>query len=148
MGPKQKYKVSLTDEEVSELKAMTQRGQHSAQVLKRANVMLQSHEGLSDQRIADLLSCRRETVFRLRRRYAQEGLASALANKPRLGAKPKLDAKGEAHLIALACSDAPEGRESWTMQLLADSVIESGLVDEISDETVRRTLKKKAQALA
>ncbi len=144
MGPKQKYRVKLTDEEVKELKAMTRRGQHSAQILKRANAMLHSHEGLSDQKIADLLRCRRETVFRLRRRYTQEGLASVLENKPRPGAKPRLDATGEAHLIALACSDAPEGRESWTMQLLADRVVELGIVEEISDETVRRTLKKKA----
>lgn len=143
MGPKQRYKVALSSEEVAELQALTRRGELSARKLRRAQVMLYSHEGLSDQKIANLLGCRRETVFRLRRRYSTEGLASALEEKPRAGAAPKLGAKGEAHLIALACSDAPEGRESWTMQLLADKMVELGIVEEVSDETVRRILKKK-----
>lgn len=80
--------------------------------------------------------------MRLRRRYFQEGLVSALEEKPRPGAKPKLTVKGEAYLIALACTDAPKGRESWTMQLLADDLVALGIVEEISDETVRRRLKK------
>ena len=82
-------------------------------------------------------------ICSIKRRYCTEGLSAALEERPRPGAKSKLDATGEAHLIALACSEAPEGRESWTMQLLAEQLVEMGIVDEISDETVRTTLKKK-----
>lgn len=148
MGPKQKFKVSLSEEEGIELKAMLRRGEHHSRKLKRVKILIHSNEGVSDQKVADLVDCRRETVLRIRRRYFEEGLSSALEERARPGAKPKLNAKGEALLIALACSDAPEGRESWTMQLLANKMIELGIVDEISDETVRRSLKKKTQAMA
>ena len=84
----------------------------------------------------------RATLYNWRKRLAEEGLEAALHDRPRPGARPKLDAKGEATLIALACSDPPEGRECWTMQLLADRLVELGVVEAISDETVRRTLKK------
>src|SRR3989304_3215971 len=82
------------------------------------------------------------TVARTRQRFVEGGLEWALTERPRPGAARKLDGKAEAFLIALACTDAPEGRECWTMQLLADRLVELGLVEEISDETVRRTLKR------
>ncbi|RKY62069.1 MAG: hypothetical protein DRP95_02040 [Candidatus Latescibacterota bacterium] len=78
----------------------------------------------------------------IRKRFAEEGLEAALNERPHPGAKPKLDGKQEAFLVALACSDPPEGREHWTMQLLADRLVELGVVESISDETVRRVLKK------
>ena len=81
------------------------------------------------------------TVLNIRRRFAVGGIEAALYDKPRPGAVPKLDGKQEALLVALACSQ-PDDRESWTMQLLADKLVELKVVEAISDETVRRTLKK------
>jgi transposase len=82
------------------------------------------------------------TVERIRKRFVLEGLEEALAEKARPKKTPKLDGRAEALLLALACSDAPTGRESWSMQMLADKLVELGAVESISDETVRRTLKK------
>ncbi len=90
----------------------------------------------------EVLHSSRSTVARTRERYANHGLNSALFEGKRRGGTPKLNAKQNAMLVALACSDAPQGRDLWTMQLLADRLIELGVVSDISDETVRRTLKK------
>jgi len=111
-------------------------------MLTRARILLLSAEGKTDTFVADALKVNPQTVRNIRKRFAEEGLEVALRERPRPGARPKLDAKGEAFLIALACSDPPEGREHWTMQLLADRLVELGVVDSISDETVRRVLKK------
>jgi transposase len=128
---------------------LTTQGQAPARVIRRAQVLLRASEGLADHEVAAALQVHPTTVQRLRRRCAQGGLDAALYDRPRPGAAPKLDARGEAFLVALACSDPPEGRESWTMQLLADRLVVAGVVEEISDETVRRRLgKKPAQALA
>jgi hypothetical protein len=81
-------------------------------------------------------------VRKLRKRFSEQGLEAALRERPRPGAVPKLRGKPEAFLIALTCSDPPQGREHWTMQLLADRLVELEWVDSISDETVRRVLKK------
>ena len=98
-------------------------------------------EDKEDREVAEALHLNAQTVYQLRKRFAQEGLEAALYDKPRPGGKPKLDGKQEALLIALACSQ-PDERENWTMQLLADKLVELNVVNEISDETVRRTLKK------
>ena len=79
---------------------------------------------------------------RIRKRFVEEGLEAALSERPRPGATRKLDGHQEAYLMALACSDPPQGKKRWSMQLLADRLVEVGVVDEISDETIRRTLKK------
>jgi transposase len=97
---------------------------------------------MSDEKIAAALHVHRVTVERIRRRFVEGGLEQALNEQPRLGGRPKLDDKQEAMLVALACSQAPEGRSRWTLQLLADRLVELDVVDAISDETVRRTLKK------
>ena len=88
------------------------------------------------------------TVFRTKRRYAEEGLDGVLYDHPQANRYRKLDDRGEAHLIALACSDAPEGHDHWTLRLLADKVVELGLVVSLSHETARLRLKKHPQALA
>jgi transposase len=93
-------------------------------------------------RIAETLEIGRATVQRVRKRYCQKGLDYALAELPRPGAKPRLDGRQEAYLVALACSDAPEGRTCWTLQLLANTLVQLHVVEGISDETVRRVLKK------
>ena len=79
----------------------------------------------------------------MRHRFVEEGLEAALAERPRPGAEPVLDAHGETVLLALACANPPEGRTAWSMQLLADELVQRGVVGGISDETVRRTLKKR-----
>lgn len=139
MGRQQKYPVRLTDEERVQLRTMTRTGRQSARVTQRAQILLWSDEGKQDKEIVALLGCTPLTVSRIRERWVKE---KRLEDLPRLGSKPMLDAKQESLLIALACSDAPEGRDEWTMQLLADKLVELKVVECISDETVRRTLKK------
>jgi putative transposase len=139
--PKKKYLVDLSDEERQSLLQLLRSGKHSSRKLTRARILLQADEGFTDVQIAQTLKVGRVTVERLRQRFVEGGL-TALTDKPRPGKKPKLSAKAEARLIAQACSKAPEGRTHWTMQLLADRLVELCEVDIISDETIRRTLKK------
>jgi transposase len=137
-----KYFVTLTDEERAPLLALTKRGKVSARRLTRAHLLLQADADASDEAIAQALHVGTATVERIRKRFVEEGLEAALTEHPRPGGQRKLDGKQEAFLIALACSTAPEGRTCWTMQLLADKLVELQVVEAISDETVRRTLKK------
>jgi len=139
MGRQQKCPVRLTDEEREQLWSITRTGKHSARVMQRAQILLWSDEGKQDKEIVALLGCAPLTVASVRERWVKE---KRLDDLPRLGSKPMLDAKQESLLIALACSDAPEGRDEWPMQLLADKLVELKVVERISDETVRRTLKK------
>lgn len=139
MGRPQKYPVRLTDEEREQLRTITRTGKQSARVIQRAQILLWSDEGKQDKEIVELLGCTPLTVAHIRERWMKE---KRLEDLPRMGSKPMLDAKQESLLIALACSDAPEGRDEWTMQLLADKLVELKVMEHISDETVRRTLKK------
>jgi hypothetical protein len=139
MGRQQKYPVQLSDEEREQLRSITRSGKHSARVMQRAQILLWSDSGKQDKEIIALLGCAPMTVSSTRERWVKE---KRLEDLPRLGSKPMLDAKQESLLIALACSDAPDGRGSWTMQLLANKMVELKVVESISDETVRRTLKK------
>jgi hypothetical protein len=136
MGRQQKYPVQLTDEEREQLKNITRTGKQSARVIQRAQILLWSDEGKQDKEIVALLGCVPLTVASIRERWVRE---KRLEDLPRLGGKAKLDAKQESLLVALAYSDAPEGRADWTMQLLADKLVELKVVEGI---TVRRTLKK------
>jgi transposase len=122
--------------------ALTKKGKVAARKLTRAHLLLQADAGGMDAAIAAALHVGIATVERVRKRFVEEGLEAALHERPRPGGQRKLDGKQEAFLIALACSTPPEGRTCWTMQLLADRLIELRVVDAISDETVRRTLKK------
>lgn len=137
-----KYVVRLTEEQRSYLHNLIGKGEAKARMLTRARILLLSAEGKTDRFIADVLKVSPQTVWNIRKRFAEEGLEAALRERARPGAQPKLDAKQRAVLIALACSDPPEGRQCWTMQLLADRLVELEVVDSISDETVRRVLKK------
>lgn len=145
----QTYRVELSEEDRVRLLMLTRQGTASAQVIRRAHTLLLASEGAPDHEVAAALHVNRTTVQRTRRRFCAEGLDAALYDRPRPGAEPKLDARGEAFLVALACSKPPQDRERWTMQMLADRLVAAGVVEEISDETVRRRLgKKQAQALA
>lgn len=134
--------VQLKAEERERLLEMTRKGKTSARMLRRAQILLLSDEGAKDETIAATLKCSVSTVERTRKCYIQSGVDRALREKPRPGAKPRLDGRAEAHLVAVACSDPPEGRAVWTMQLLANHLVELKLVESVSAETVRRTLKK------
>ena len=136
-----KYHVALTAREHQELEQMLRRGNHSARELTRARILLRAAEGFSDEEIAEEVDTSVPTVERTRRRFVAEHL-DALTERPRPGKPPVLQEKGQARLIAEACSTAPGGRERWTMQLLADRVVELGLAERCSADTVRRVLKK------
>jgi transposase len=137
-----RYLVTLTEEERLYLLGLTKKGKISARKLTRAHILLQADAGVSDKAIAAALHSGIATVERVRKRFVEEGLEVALSERPRPGGQRKLDGKQEAFLIALACSTPPEGRQCWTMQLLADRLVAVQVVEAISDETVRRTLKK------
>lgn len=119
-----------------------------ARVLVHAGILLKAHQsksgpGWTDARIADALDCGTATVERVRKRFVEEGLDAALRPKPTTRTYVrKLDGKGEARLIALACSDPPEGRARWSLRLPADRLVALGVVEGISHEAVRRTMKK------
>ena len=137
-----KYAVELEPQARTELEALTRRGSASARRIKRALILLAAADGETDKSIAAKVRIHPNTVQRIRQRYVSESLEAALSERPRPGKARKLAGPEEAFVIALACTDAPEGRQTWTMQLLADRLIELKLVESISDDTVRRTLKR------
>lgn len=137
---RQKQPVNLTEDERSEIELIVKTGRQKARTIQRAQMLLWSSEGKSDTEIARLLKTTPLTVANTRQRWIER---HSLEDKPRPGRSKKLDGKQEAFLIALACSHAPDGLEKWTMQLLADKLVELKVTGEcVSDETVRRTLKK------
>ena len=148
-----KYRVALAEEEQQELKGLVSRGRAAAYRQTHARILLlcdenQANGPMKDEEIARALKVGTATVERVRRRCVEEGLERALGRKEQLNRRPKkLDGHDEAQLIALACSQPPEGRASWTLQLLADRLVECEIVDRISAETVRQTLKKTHSSL-
>ena len=138
----EKHTVRLSVEDRDQLRGLINSGRHSARVINRARILLKTDEGWSASQVAVALDTSQRTVFRTKRRYAEEGLGGVLHDHPQANRYRKLDDRGEAHLIALACSDAPEGHDHWSLRLLADQVVELGLVASLSHETVRLRLKK------
>src|SRR5918997_1127948 len=136
---RKRFIVDLTHEELASLAGLLRKGVAPARKLTRARILLLANDGGSDQAIAAALHVHPATVERTRRRFVEGGAERALNEQSRPGGRPKLDGKQEAMLVALACSQAPEGRSRWTLQLLADRLVELAVVDSISDETVRRT---------
>ena len=158
-----KYKVELTEAERSRLNEVSQRGKASVRTVKRALSLLKADQGLRDREIADVLLVNPATVARARKRYVEEGLEAAINDRPWPGAERKLDGRGRKRTVAgrgaqagrpagsdrlvcvtppFACSAAPEGHTHWTLQLLADKVVELEFAESISLETVRQILKK------
>ena len=137
-----KYKIKLTGSERTCLNEVSHRGKAPVRTVKRALALLKADEGLRDREIADVLLVNAATVARARKRFVEEGLEAAINDRPRPGRERKLDGKQEAHLIAFACSAAPEGHTHWTLQLLAGKVVELEFAESISLETVRQILKK------
>lgn len=137
-----KYAVQLSGEEREQLQRLVRAGKSSARVVARARILLKSDEGWAAPRVAEALDVALSTVYRIKQRFAGEGMAGVLGDRPQANRPRKLDERGEAHLIALACSEAPEGHEHWTLRLLAGKVVELGLAPSMSHEGVRKRLKK------
>ena len=143
-----KHAVKLTEEERARLRTTVGRGAGPARLLTRARILLKADQGeggaaWADAAIAGALDLHPTTVARVRRQFVEEGLAAALARKrPDRVYERALDGAAEAHLIALACSEPPAGRERWTLRLLAGELVRLEVVEEVSHETVRRTLKQ------
>ena len=152
MKPKERgrkiYRVRLDDDERAMLQGTLDGSGGSKERRRRAHILLladgnRAGGGLRDADIADVIGVGTSTVERVRRRCFEEGPGTALERKEQLNRKkPVLDDAGEARLVTLACSEPPEGHARWTIQLLGERLVELGVVDSISRETIRRTLKK------
>jgi transposase len=140
--PAKRYKVDLSEAERLELEQLTHKGKISARKMKRAQILLKASAGWTDEQIAEALDTGRATVERIRQRFVERGLVGALTENAHPAQKRRLDGRAEAHLIALACSERPEGQVHWSMRVLAAKLVEMEVVDSISHETVRQTLKK------
>lgn len=139
---RKKYHVTLNEEEVQKLEEMTSKGTMKVREFKRAMILLKANQDKTDAQIMDEIEVSRPTVERIRKRYVEGGIERALNEDPRPGQARKLDGRGEAVLIATACSEAPKGHAQWTLRLLAGKLVELEVVESISHETVRQTLKK------
>jgi transposase len=137
-----KWVVVLTADERNELLQLTSKGRPSARKVKRANILLLSDAGKTDAEIAESLHTSRSTVERTRRKFVEGGLEFALNERQRPGQSRVLDAKAEAVLATIAQSEPPEGQKRWTLRLLTSRLIELGVVETVSRETVRQALKK------
>ena len=144
-----KYRVTLTAEERESLVALIATGKAAAKKLTHARILLKADQadggpGWMDERIAEALEVSVATIERVRQRFVEEGLEPALCRKKqdKPSRERRLDGAGEARLIALACSKVPRGRVAWTLQMLADKLVELKVVDSICPETVRQVLQK------
>ena len=140
--PAKLYKVDLSEDERAELFELIRKGKPAARKVNRARILLKADEGMTDADIGKALNTSCSTVERTRKRLVEGGLAKALNEDPRPGRAAKLSGREEAHLIAIACSEAPDGHDHWTLRLLADKVVELGFAESFSHEAVRKRLKK------
>jgi len=148
---KKRYVIKLTQQERKLLTGIVKRGKGPAYRIRHAYVLLHADKNESkktDEEIAGLLHCHSQTVFNIRKKYSKEGLTQAVGRKHResLPVPRKLDGEKEARLITIACSQPPEGSAQWTLQLLADKMVELKIIDTISAKTVGRVLKKRVKA--
>ena len=151
---KKLFVVRLSEEERSELTKLVKTGRAPAYRRRHAEILLQADQGqhgpaLHDRQIVDKLDVARQTVEKVRKRCVEEGLEAALGRRQRSRDRaPVLDGEGEAQLVAIACSEPPDGRARWTLHLLVDELKRRKIVQTISHETVRKVLKKRDQAVA
>lgn len=124
--------VKLTRREQKKLKDIVNKGKSGARVIKRARVLIKTDQGVPDKKISEQAEVPMRTIRRIRKRYVTGGLTKALYEDPRSGQPRKLDDKAEAHLVAIACSDSPEGRTHWTLELLQEQMIKDKKVKTIS----------------
>lgn len=142
-----KYVVRLTNEERDELNDLVKKGKRQAYKIKHANILLSvdaDGQNFTDEEVAKLFRCHQNTVRNVRQRFVEQGLQVALERKKQEAASRQriLDGEKEARLIAIACSKPPTGKARWTLKMLADELVIQEVVDSISDQSVRRTLKK------
>ena len=140
--PAKQYLVNLTEEEREHLLEITRRGKSSARKVKRSLILCKADEWATAQRVAEAVMVGPSTVSRVRQRSVEGGVDRALNDRLWPGKRRKLDGKQEAHLVAVACSSAPEGHTRWTLRLLADQVVKLEFTVSICRETVRQVLKK------
>jgi len=139
--------LTLSVGEEAQLQQMLQKGVHSVRRLKRAQVLLSLHQGNKPEQVVQQVRVSRATVYNIAKRYEQEGLTSALTDRPRPGQPSKFDKALQAQLTALACSPAPEGHSRWTLRLLADKLVELRWVASMSHQAVAEQLKKTCSSL-
>ena len=139
---REKYEVRLSAEQRDQLEHLVRAGKSTVRVVTRARILLKTDQGWPAPQVAQALDVVDGTVYRIKRRFAEAGMDGALQDRPQSHRYRKLDDRGEAHLIALACSPAPEGHDHWTLRLLAGKVVQLGLAPSLSHETVRLHLKK------
>lgn len=148
-----KYIIDLSEEERQSLLKLTTTGKHAAYKINHARILLkadinQSDGGWSDEAIASALDLSTSTIERVRQRFIKEGIDAALSYRQGRGRKQRrLDGEKEAHLLAIACSEPPQGQARWTLRLLADKMVELNHVESLCHETVRQTLKKTSFSL-
>ena len=135
-------KINLTEKEIEYLTDFLKKGRKRARELTRAHILLSVHEGKAEMEIKDTLRISRATVSNTKNRYREEGLQSALTEKPRSGQPRKYTDKQEAEIIAMACTDPPKGRERWSVRLLTERMKRRKGFETINRETVRLILKK------
>jgi transposase len=140
--PAKCYLITLSATERQHLRHFVKHGKKSAQAITRARILLLADEQRSNEEITRLLGVNRTTVHRVRKSYRERGLNHTLTDQPRSGAPAKIDGRVETTLTMLACSDPPAGYGRWTLQLLADKLVELGVIGSISLESVRAALKK------
>ena len=137
-----RYRVALTDEERQRLTDVTRKGKASVRMVRRAQTLLLAADEERDEDIAKALRIGISTVERTRKRCVEEGVEASLHERSRPGARPKLGPKEQAYVVALACTKPPEGRHRWSMQMLADKLVELEMVPDITDEAIRLLLKR------
>jgi transposase len=142
-----KYIVGLSEKEQKYLEQFTTTGKHAAYQINHARILLKANingegGGWRDADIQAALDISLRTIERVRQRFVEEGLEASLKHRPGAGRKRQVQGEQEAHLIALRCSQPPQGQARWTLRLLADQMVELGYAEAISHETVRQTLKK------
>ena len=144
-----RYKVTLTEEERKNLKSITSKGKHKSQKVINALILLNCDEGdfqtkrSTNEKVAGVLKISMKKIDRIKKRFVEENLYVALnGHKGKRIYEKKADGDFEAHLVALSCSEPPEGFARWSLRLLADRVVELNYIDSISYETIRRVLKK------
>lgn len=140
---KDKYIIELSEQEKQQLQDIITCGTHNARVITRAHILLKSHKGYTDEVIMEHTGASRRTVQRTRKRYHEGGLQRSLYDAPRPGAPTKLCAHAEAHLVALACSNAPEGRDHWTLEMLQERLVGDKVVSSISTVAIWYHLKER-----
>lgn len=146
--PKKKYIVDLTDSERAELEQLTNKGKIAAYKMNHARILLladinQQGGGWTDIKISEALNVGQATIERVRKRFVESGMESALSRREQKNRRRKIiDGEKEAYLIAIACSETPTGQGKWTLQMLSDKMVELNYLEKVSRETIRQTLKK------